>query len=112
MLSDGVDASKLDQETGEKFDLSTFVKDLLGLDAKAVDAAFASFINDNAFNDTQISFLETIKKFLTQNGELDPEKLYEPPFRDVNNPQGVDNFFNEDQADRIFEIVRQLNEAN
>ena len=83
----------------------------MGLSSEKVDAAFAEFINDFQLNSVQIEFLDTIKKFLTTNGTIEPTKLYESPFKNYHS-LGIDGVFNEEQGDRIFKIVKGFNQAN
>ena len=52
-----------------------------------------------------------IKQFLTVNGKIDPKKLYESPFKEFH-ALGVDGVFTEQQADKIFKIVENFNQAN
>lgn len=111
MFSNGIDKIELEKELGTSLDLVLFVKSLLGLSAEKVQAAFAKFINDYQLNSVQIEFLETIKKFLTTNGTLDLSKLYESPFKNYHT-LGIDGVFNVKQADDIFKIVNNLNQAN
>src|SRR5690625_5490413 len=73
---------------------------LTGMSAQFVDQAFADFINEHQLNSVQINFLSLIKAFFTKEGRIDPEKLYDPPFRDYHS-SGVDGVFDEDQADKI-----------
>jgi type I restriction enzyme R subunit len=41
---------------------------------------------------------------------MDPGQLYEPPFTD-SHPDGLDGIFQDNDADRIVEIVRSFNET-
>ena len=83
----------------------------MGLSPEKVDAAFAKFINDFQLNAVQIEFLDTIKKFLTTNGTIEPSKLYDSPFKNFHS-MGIDGVFTEKQADVIFKIVEDFNQAN
>jgi type I restriction enzyme R subunit len=83
----------------------------MGLSPEKVDAAFAKFINDYQLNAIQIQFLDTIKKFLTTNGKIEASKLYDAPFKNYHS-MGIDGVFTSQQADRIFEIVQDFNQAN
>ncbi|WP_127844561.1 DEAD/DEAH box helicase family protein [Psychroflexus aestuariivivens] len=102
---------KLEKALGSKIDIKTLIVSLLGFSPKKVDQAFANFINEYELNSEQIKFVETLKSFFTSNGKINPEKLYEAPFKEFHS-QGVDGVFSEDQADNIFEIVSSLNEGN
>lgn len=109
MLFDGqIKKEELEKEIGKTLNLVEMVLNLTGQSEKHVDEAFADFINTNQLSSQQIDFLNTIKVFLTTNGKIDPAKLYEPPFISFHN-QGVDGVFNNDQSDKIFHIINNLN---
>ena len=54
--------------------------------------------------------MNTIKKFLTTNGKIEPSKLYDSPFKSYHS-MGIDVVFNTEQADNILKIVGEFNEA-
>ncbi|PIE50573.1 MAG: restriction endonuclease [Flavobacteriales bacterium] len=110
ILFSDIDKSSVEKELGNK-SLDEFIVSLIGLDAETVDKAFADFINDYQLNSIQIEFLDTIKKFITVNGKIEPEKLYKAPFVNFHS-QGVDGVFTETQADNIFEILESFSKAN
>ncbi len=109
LISNGVPKESLDSEKKGGLNLVNFIISLLGLSEESVNQAFADFINANQLNSVQIQFLDTIKKFLTKNGQIDPNKLYEAPFKNFNS-KGIDGVFNDQQTDRIFEIIDQMNQ--
>lgn len=108
LFQGGIDKEAIEKEIGSQFSLVKFIISLMGLSAEKVDAAFAKFINDYQLNAIQIEFLDTIKKFLTTNGEIEPSKLYDAPFKNYHS-LGIDGVFTEQQADKIFEIVSSFN---
>ena len=99
------DAATLIDETGG---LESFVRGLIGLDRSAVRKAFADFIRKSNFNASQIEFVDMIIDALSQNGRIDPARLYEQPFTRLND-QGLSGLFEHSEAT---EIVRILNEIN
>ncbi len=110
LLSGSIDKSLIEKELQNK-SLDELIVSLVGLDAETVDKAFANFINAYQLNSMQIEFLNTIKEFITANGKIKPEKLYEAPFVHFHS-QGVDGVFNEEQADYIFRILKPFSKAN
>lgn len=110
MLKHGINSSELKKALGEKMDLVQFILSLTGLDRQAVEARFAAFVNEYKLDATQIKFIETIKAFLTENGKLNPEKLYESPFIKFHN-MGIEGIFNEEQSGRLINIITDLNQA-
>ncbi|MBJ7881869.1 DEAD/DEAH box helicase family protein [Gelidibacter salicanalis] len=111
LFSGGIDKEAIEKELGSQFSLVTFIVSLMGLSPEKVDSAFAQFINDYQFNAIQIEFLDTIKKFLTTNGKIEPSKLYDSPFKNYHS-MGIDGVFTTQQADLIFKIVGDFNKAN
>ncbi|MCB0462831.1 MAG: restriction endonuclease, partial [Flavobacteriaceae bacterium] len=111
LFKGGIDKEAIEKELGAQFSLETFILALMGLSQEKVDAAFAKFTNDYQLNAVQIQFLDTIKKFLTTNGRIEPSKLYDSPFKNFHG-MGIDGVFTEKQADAIFKIVEDFNQAN
>ncbi len=58
---------------------------------------FSNFVNTPALNPQQIRFLDTIIKYLTINGTIDPAALFAPPFTDISS-KGVLDVFNTQQS--------------
>tara|TARA_R110000744_G_scaffold237369_4_gene354809 strand:+ start:15112 stop:18594 length:3483 start_codon:yes stop_codon:yes gene_type:complete len=111
LFKGGVDKAAVEKELGAHLSLVQFVISLMGLSSEKVDTSFSKFINDYQLNAVQIQFLDTIKKFLTTNGQIEPSKLYDSPFKNFHS-MGIDGVFTAEQADVIFEIVEGLNQAN
>lgn len=110
LFKGGIEKEAIEKELGKQFSLVRFIISLMGLSPEKVDIAFAKFINEYQLNAVQIQFLDTIKKFLTTNGQIDPSKLYEAPFKNYHS-MGIDGVFTPQQADRIFEIVEDFNNS-
>ncbi|MFV1449134.1 DEAD/DEAH box helicase family protein [Maribacter sp. HS] len=111
LFKDGINKDEVTKEMGEDLNLIKFVISLMGLSAEKVDQAFAKFVNEYQLSAVQVEFLDTIKKFITSNGKIDPSKLYESPFKNFHS-MGIDGVFNQQQADTIFSIVKDFNQAN
>lgn len=111
LFKGGIDKQVIEKELGSQFSLVKFIISLMGLSSEKVDEAFAKFTNDYQLNAVQIQFLDTIKKFLTTNGKIEPSKLYDAPFKNYHS-MGIDGVFTEQQADVIFKIVENFNQAN
>lgn len=111
LFSGGIDKETLEKELGIEFSLVKFIISLMGLSAEKVDAAFAKFINDYQLSAVQIEFLDTIKKFLTTNGKIEPSKLFNSPFVKFHS-SGIEGVFSPQQADKIIGIVQDFNQAN
>lgn len=110
LFSDGINKALLEEELSKEFKLVPFILQLVGLSAEKVDSAFADFINNNQLNSVQIDFLNTIKKFLTEDGKIELTKLYQSPFKEYHS-LGIEGVFNEKQSNTIIGIIEDLNEA-
>lgn len=99
---------QFEQVYGKNLSLKLFIRKLVGLDRSAAKQAFAEYLKNVNFSAQQIRFIENIIDYLTQNGVMNPEQLYESPFTEVH-PDGLDGVFSDRQADRILEIVRSIN---
>ncbi|MFD2939700.1 DEAD/DEAH box helicase family protein [Flavobacterium notoginsengisoli] len=108
LFSDKINKEQLENEIGHSLNLVNFTISLIGLSADKVNTAFAEFSNKYQLSSIQIKFLDTVKLFLTNNGKIDPAKLYDSPFKNYHN-LGIDGVFNEEQADNIFTIIREFN---
>lgn len=108
LFDGGITKESIEKELGTQFNMVHFIISLMGLSAEQVDAAFSQFVNDYQLNSVQIEFLDTIKKFLTANGKIEPTKLYDSPFKNYHS-MGIDGVFSTQQADIIFKIVKGFN---
>ena len=101
---------RFEQVYGKNMSLKLFIRRIVGLDRNAAKQAFARYLEAGKFSANQIRFVENIIDYLTQNGVMNPELLYEPPFTDLHY-EGLDGVFNEDDADKIVSLVRSFNET-
>jgi type I restriction enzyme R subunit len=95
----------LDRIRGEG-GLGLFVRSLVGLDREAAKQALAGFVSGRTLSANQIEYVDLIIDYLTDRGVIDPRRLYESPFTDLDD-QGVSGVFA--PAD-VREIVQRLNE--
>ena len=84
-----------------------FIRSLVGLDRAAAKRAFAKFLDDKQYSVNQIRFVEMVIDYLTDNGTIDPRRVFASPFTDVA-PEGPDAIFVPDDVDEFFEIVKHL----
>ncbi|HEY9685146.1 MAG TPA: DEAD/DEAH box helicase family protein [Oculatellaceae cyanobacterium] len=99
---------EFEQAFGSGQPLGEFVRSIIGLDRAAVVQAFGQFLEDSTYNANQIRFVSQIVDYLTQNGIMDPARLYEPPFTDFSN-NGLDGVFEDEAANRIVDLIRTIN---
>jgi len=93
---------------GEGKRLGVFVRTIVDLDRNAAKTAFGGFLEQNQLTSDQIRFVDQIVDHLAQNGVLDPELLFAPPFTNTHH-EGVSGVF-PIRADKVIGIVRQVNE--
>lgn len=110
LFTDGIAGTKEDfiNQYGDQ-PLGTFVRGIIGLDKKAVDNAFTDFLQIGNLRADQMTFINTIKSFLTKNGTIDISMLYEPPFTDIND-QGLNGVFkNNSEVIKLLSILDTIN---
>ena len=90
--------------------LGKFIRSIVGMDIQATRLAFSKFINNPALNPQQIRFVDMIIQYLSTNGIIDIEKLFEPPFTDISS-HGLLGVFNKDQVDELVRTINLVNEA-
>ena len=110
LLFDGTDRGTREdfvKEFGEA-PLGIFIRSIIGLDAKAAQDAFASFLIAGNFSANQITFIQNIISYLTKNGTIDASMLFEPPFTDLND-QGLSGIFDDGASHKIIKIIEEIN---
>jgi type I restriction enzyme R subunit len=73
--------------------LLTVFRGLVGLDAAAVEQAFTDFVHKHPrLSSQQLRFLQVLQNYISQNGGIEIERLYEPPFTTIH-AESVDGVF-------------------
>ena len=88
--------------------LGSFIRSIVGLELSAANEAFSSFINNPSLNSSQIRFVNMIIQYLTTNGVITAEKLFEPPFTEVND-NGLLGVFNQQDASDVVALIEYVN---
>lgn len=96
------------EEAGKGKKLGLFIRELIGLEKAAVQAAFTEFIQAQNLNAAQIKFVDLIIGYLTQNGVIDKRALFESPFKDLND-NGPFGLFDDAQVTKIISILDRIN---
>lgn len=89
--------------------LGSFIRSITGLNEQAVNNAFADFLQTGNLRADQITFVRTIMSYVTKNGTINKQLLFEPPFTDLND-QGLTGVF-ENDAD-VVKIVKIIDIIN
>lgn len=95
------------QEYGEQ-PLGTFIRKIIGLDQDAILQHFAKFINEASLSAKQIKFVDTVVRYFSKNGYLEPSSLMEPPFTELND-SGVIGMFEDNHALQLIDLVKGVN---
>jgi type I restriction enzyme R subunit len=73
--------------------LLTVFRGLVGLDAAAVEQSFTAFVHKHPrLSAQQLRFLQVLQNHIAQNGGIEIERLYEPPFTALH-AESVDGIF-------------------
>ena len=88
--------------------ITKLVRQIVGLDPKAANAAFSEFLSEERLNLNQIRFVKDIVDYVIKNGILDKKVLQQEPFRSVGS---IVELFkdNMDDARRIIGIIDEIN---
>lgn len=91
LLEAGGTPALISEAKEQSHGLGLFVRSLVGLDHEAAMQAFSEFINGTTVTPNQIEFINLVVQELTQTGVMEPGRLFESPFTDVNaqGPLGV-----------------------
>jgi len=86
-----------------------FIRSLVGLDRAAAKDAFGQFLDHQAYNASQIEFVNLIIDDLSQNGIISVRRFYESPFTDIS-PQGPEELFTSAQIDELTQVLDQVHQ--
>ncbi len=100
-------AEDLAKAKTESSGLGLLVRSLVGMDRQAAKNALGSFLAKGNLRATQIQFLDEVVNHLTEHGCMEPARLYESPYTDLN-PQGVDGVFSSQQVDELISILEDV----
>ncbi|MBK8516561.1 MAG: DEAD/DEAH box helicase family protein [Saprospiraceae bacterium] len=89
--------------------LGRFIRHILGMDINAAKLAFGEILTEQTLNGNQIQFINTIINYLNKNGVIDPKKLFESPFTDINSG-GILGLFDEKTSTKIISLIREINQ--
>ncbi|MFZ2463475.1 MAG: DEAD/DEAH box helicase family protein [Caldibacillus thermoamylovorans] len=88
--------------------ITKLVRQIVGLDPQAANAAFSEFLSEERLNLNQIRFVKHIVDYVIKNGTLDKNVLRQEPFRSVGS---IVELFkdNMDDARKIIGIIDEIN---
>lgn len=86
--------------------LLTVFRGLVGLDAAAVEQAFTDFVHKHPrLTSQQLRFLQVLQNYIAQNGGIELERLYEPPFTTLHTESMDGIFTNPGDVDELLAIL-------
>lgn len=94
---------------GEQKSLGLFIRSLVGLDQAEAKRAFNKFLDGQKYNSNQIEFVNMIIDYLTKNGVMKADILYEPPYTNFNS-DGLSGVFSIDDSHQIVAILNSIRE--
>ncbi len=106
LVQAGGSVEVIQQAADQCHGLGIFIRSLVGLDRETAKQAFSQFVVGTTATASQLEFIDLIVQYLTENGVMDAERLYESPFTDISQ-QGPEALF---LPVRVTEMVRVLDE--
>ncbi len=97
----------------QKAQLVQFIKHILGIEPlesfpQAVSKSFDKFIGEHTYlNTQQLEFLNLLKMFLIEKGEVEKKDLISAPFTRVH-PDGIRGVFSRSEIDEIISFIQKL----
>jgi type I restriction enzyme R subunit len=91
----------------EAHGLGLWVRSLVGMERNAAVEAMAEFLNDVNATASQIEFAKMIVDFLTVDGAISAERLYQAPFTSVA-ASGPEALFNAAKVERLFHVIEDI----
>lgn len=87
--------------------LGLFVRSLLGLERGAAMEAMAEFLNEQNATASQLEFAKLIVNYLTVDGAITKDRLYDSPFTNVS-ATGPDSIFPEAKVEQLFKTIEEI----
>ena len=87
--------------------LGKFIRSIVGMDTNAAKEAFGEFLTAGNLSADQIRFIDMIIDYLTKNGVIDAEMLFEEPFTTFHT-EGIAGLFDEEKTTKILTILSRI----
>ena len=100
----------IDRAKEQSHGLGVFIRSLVGLDHETAKQAFSQFISGAAVSANQIEFINLVVDYLTENGVMEPDRLYESPFTDIN-PLGPEGVFPSAKVDQMVQVLAEIRQS-
>lgn len=109
LLEAGGTQALISEAKAQSHGLGIFIRSLVGLERDVAMQAFSEFLQNRAATANQIEFVNLIVEELTQTGVMEPGRLFESPFTDINT-QGPLGVFQPAQVTHIVGVLTQIRE--
>ena len=96
-----------------KAELLQFIKHILGIEqletfAVIVTNAFDDFVSNHSYlTSRQLQFLDLIKNYVLEKGEISKRNLIESPFTMIH-PEGIRGIFNRTEINEILSLTQKV----
>ena len=103
----GVDLKVLNEFYGRTAaNLQATLRELVGMEAGAVEAHFTLFLHQHPqLTHLQVRFMNLLKQYISENGTITIEKLYQAPFTSVSH-EGIDGVFQPQDVTAIATVLK------
>ncbi|MDT4825120.1 hypothetical protein FQZ97_583930 [compost metagenome] len=87
-------------------ELQLTVRELIGLDAQAIEQHFAKFLHTHpSLTAPQVRFMNLLKSYIAQHGSIVIEKLYDAPFSSISH-EGIDGVFTPADVGELVAVLK------
>ena len=87
-------------------ELHLTIQDIVGLDSLAVEKHFREFLHKHSqLTARQVQFLNLLQAYISQNGGIMIDKLYEAPFTGIH-PNSLDGLFTPDDVTDLIHVMK------
>jgi type I restriction enzyme R subunit len=104
LIEAGGSPERISQAREHSHGLGIFIRSLVGMDREATTQAFSEFISGTTATSNPIEFVNLVVQYLTENGAMEPGRLYELPFTDIN-PLGPEGVFPSTKVDQMIKVL-------
>ena len=108
LLEAGGSTAVIQEAAKQSHGLGIFIRSLVGLDRETAKQAFSQFVVGTTATASQLEFIDLIVEYLTENGVMEPARLYESPFTDIS-PQGPEAVFSITKVNEMVAVLEEIN---
>jgi len=107
LVEAGGSTEVIQQAAEQSHGLGIFIRSLVGLDRETAKQAFSQFVVGTTATANQLEFIDLVVEYLTENGVMEPARLYESPFTDIS-PQGPEAVFSIARVNEMVELLEEI----